>query len=150
MRGGGGEGGGGGRACRAMVGVVEGSTPYVDEQEFPGIGRLMHITQVGVQVDMRPGGDPTKELAHETRSSSQNFYGAVRESAVANVACGRATALPKEQAGQVPGLRMSPVGVVEEGNNTCLASVFLCKWRSALSHLTGGSLREKALGDRRE
>ena len=35
-------------------------------------------------------------------------------------------------------------------NNTCLVSVFLCKWRSALSHLTGGSLREKALGDSRE
>ena len=35
-------------------------------------------------------------------------------------------------------------------NITCLVSVFLCKWRSVLSHLTGGSLREKAFGDRRE
>ena len=35
--------------------------------------------------------------------------------AVANVACGRATGFSKEQAEQVPGLRVSPVGVVEEG-----------------------------------
>ena len=35
-------------------------------------------------------------------------------------------------------------------NNTCLVSVFWCKWRGVLSHLAGGSLREKAYGDRRE
>lgn len=57
-RGKGNEGGGGGWAGIAMVAVVVGGTPYVDKHEFPGSGCLMHITRVGVQVDIRPGGDP--------------------------------------------------------------------------------------------
>ena len=36
------------------------------------------------------------------------------EKVVADVAGGRAIVFPKKQAGQVPGLRVSPVGVVEE------------------------------------
>ena len=33
---------------------------------------------------------------------------------MADVAGGRAIVFPKEQAGQIPGLRVSPIGVVEE------------------------------------
>ena len=40
------------------------------------------------------------------------------EKAVADVACGKAIVVPKEQVGQVPGLRVSPVGVVEKRENT--------------------------------
>ena len=43
-----------------------------------------------------------------------------RENEVADVALGGAIFSPKEHAGQVPGLRMSPVGVVEERENIIL------------------------------
>ena len=40
------------------------------------------------------------------------------EKAVADVACGKAIVVPKEQVGQVPGLRVSPVGIAEEREKT--------------------------------
>ena len=87
---------------------------FEDKHRFPGIDDLRHIARVGVPVDVRPGGNLTKEPTYENISSAQEFRVAVWEKAVADVASGRAIVFPKEQARQVQGLRVSPVGVVEE------------------------------------
>ena len=87
---------------------------FGDKHSFPGIEHLKHIARVGVPVDVLPGGDLAKELEYGNHSSANNFGEAVWKKAVADVACGRAIVFPKEQADQVPGLRVSPVGVVEE------------------------------------
>ena len=88
---------------------------FGDKHSFPGIDNLKHIARVGVPVDVLSGGDLAKELAYENHSSAETNVGAVWDMAVAAVAGGRAIGFPKEQAGQVPRLRVSPVGVVEEG-----------------------------------
>ena len=87
---------------------------FGDKHKCPGIDHLKRIARVGVPVDVLPGGDLTKELEYGNHSSASTFDEAVWEKAVADVAWGRAIVFPKEQAGQVPGLRVSPIGVVEE------------------------------------
>ena len=87
---------------------------FGDKHSFPGIEMLKQIARVGVPVDVLPGGDLAKELEYGNHSTANNFGEAVWEKAVAGVACGRAIVFPKERAGQIPGLRLSPVGVVEE------------------------------------
>ena len=76
---------------------------FGDKHQLPGIDNL------------RPGGNLTKELIYENNSSAQKFHVAVWEKAVADVASGRAIVFPKEQAGQVEGLRVSPVGEWKSG-----------------------------------
>ena len=68
-------------------------------------------------MDVLPGGHLTKELEFENTSSAGKFHEEVCQKAVAEVACGREIVFPKEHAGQVPGLRVSPAGVVEEREN---------------------------------
>ena len=63
---------------------------------------------------MQPGRNLTKGLTYGNHTSAQKFQVAVWENAVADVARGCAIVFPKEQAGQVEGLRVSPVRVVEE------------------------------------
>ena len=87
---------------------------FTDMHSFPGINTLKPIALIGVPVDVLPGGDLAKELAYENHSSAENIVEAVWDKAVVDVAGGRAIGFPEEQAGQVPGLRVSPVGVVEE------------------------------------
>ena len=87
---------------------------FGDKHRFPIIDQLKHIARVGVPVDVLPSGDLTKESAYENHSSAEKCNEEEWEKAAADVACGRAIGFPKEQAGQVPGLRVSPVGVVEE------------------------------------
>lgn len=81
---------------------------FGDKHQFPGIDHLRRIAHVEVPVNVRPAGDLAKELAYE------NYPSAGREKAVADVAGGRTIGFSKEQAGQIPGFRVSPVGVVEE------------------------------------
>ena len=47
---------------------------FVDRHQFPGIDNLRHIARAGVPVDVRPGGNITKELIHENNSSAQKFH----------------------------------------------------------------------------
>ena len=75
---------------------------------------MKHIAHVGVPVNILPGGDLTKVLAHENRSGVGKFDEIVWEKALADVEGGKAIVFPKQQAGQVPGLRVSPIGIVEE------------------------------------
>ena len=38
---------------------------FGDKHQFPGIDNLRHIARVVVPVDVRPGGNLTKELTYE-------------------------------------------------------------------------------------
>lgn len=68
-------------------------------------------------MDVLTSQDLTKNLVYGNHSSGSNFDKAAWETAVAEVACGRATSFPKEHAGQVSGLRVSPMRIVEESEN---------------------------------
>ena len=87
---------------------------FGDKHSVPGIEQLKHIARVGVPVDVLLGGDLVKELEYGNHWSANKFGEAVWEMAVADVARGRTTVFPNEQAEQIPWLRASPVGVVEE------------------------------------
>ena len=90
---------------------------FGDKHSFPAIDNFKYIARVEVPVDVLPGGDLAEELAYENHSSAGKIVEAVWDKAVADVAGSRAIGFPKEQAGQVPGLRVSPVGVIEEREN---------------------------------
>ena len=90
---------------------------FGNKHRFPGIHNLIHIARVRVTTDVRPGGNLKKELIYENHPSAQTFHAAMWEKAVAGVASGRAIVFPKGQAGQVPRLRVSAAGVVEERKN---------------------------------
>ena len=86
---------------------------FGDKHSFPGIDNLKQIARVGVPVDVLPGGDLAKGLAYENHPSTETIVKAVWEKAEADVAGDRVLVSSKEQTGQVPGLRVSPAGVVE-------------------------------------
>ena len=44
-----------------------------DRHQFPGIDNLRHIARVGVPVDVRPGGDVTKEPTYGIIQEHRNF-----------------------------------------------------------------------------
>ena len=88
-----------------------------DRHQFSEIDNLRHKARVGVPVDVRPGGKLTKKLEYGNHSSAPKRQVAVWEKAIADVASGRAIGFPKEQAGQVEGLRVSAIGVVEDWEN---------------------------------
>lgn len=60
---------------------------FGDKRRFPGNGNLKYITRVGVPVDVRPGGNLSKELSHGNHLSPETFDKSVWEKAVVN--CGR-------------------------------------------------------------
>ena len=113
--GGGGDGGRRGEGGRVGIAWVEGvvdDTPYgsgarasvlTGEQQFLGIDNLRHIARVGVPVDVRPGGNLTKELTYENHSSAQKVHVAVRGKAVADVASGRAIVSRRNRRGRYQG-----------------------------------------------
>lgn len=90
---------------------------FGNKHNFPGIDHLKHIARIGVPVDVLPGGDLTKELEYGNHPSAIDVDETGWEQVVADVAGGRAIGFPKEQAGQVLGLQVSLLGVVEEHEN---------------------------------
>ena len=83
---------------------------FGDKHRLPKIDQIKHIASVGVPVDVLPGSYLTKELECEKHSSAEKLHLDEWQNAVADVARGRAIVFLKEQEGQVPGLRVSPVG----------------------------------------
>ncbi|CAN0580224.1 unnamed protein product, partial [Laminaria digitata] len=80
----------------------------------PDIAWLEQIARVGVPVDVGPEGNLEQEIAHGNHSSAETFEEEVRGEAIADVVRGRALIFPLEQAERIRGIRISPVGVVEE------------------------------------
>lgn len=87
---------------------------------FPKIDHLKHFARVGVPVDVPPGGNLAKELEYGNSPSAGTIDEAVWENTVADVAGGRAIVFPNGKAEQVPGLRVSPLVIVEERENRTL------------------------------
>ena len=75
---------------------------------------LEQIARVGVPVDVGPGGNLERELAYGNHSSARKHVADVWENAVGDVKNGRAIVMPVRVARSVRGLRINPVGVVEE------------------------------------
>ena len=65
-------------------------------------------------MDVGPGDNLERELAYGNHSSADKHASEVWEKAVGDVRTGRAIVLPARLAGMVRGLRVNPVGVVEE------------------------------------
>ena len=103
-----------------MVGGFVDSTPYEPgartrgKHQFPEIDKLRDKARVGVPVDVWPRGDLTQELAYGNHSSVQKFSDDVWGKRWRTWRGAGRWFSQKKQAEQVPGLRVSPVGVVEE------------------------------------
>ena len=67
-----------------------------------------------MSIDLGPGGQLERELAYEHHSSIGKHANEVRERAVGDVKTRRAVVVPVRLAGMVRGLRINPVGVVDE------------------------------------
>ena len=94
---------------------VERVTRFVGEQHhIDQFSLLEQIARVGVPVDVGPGGNLERELAYGNHSSADKHASEVWEKAVGDVKTGRAIVFPARLARMVRGLRINPVGVVEE------------------------------------
>ena len=84
----------------------------VDKHQFPGIG---HCARRGAS-GRAAGGDLDKGLgSHTDTIQAQRRLTTWRGGGtLVDVACGQTIVFSKEQAGQVPGLRVPPVKVVQE------------------------------------
>eukprot|EP00752_Nemacystus_decipiens_P007888 g7048.t1 len=82
---------------------------------YPEWERLVEIAEVGVPLSsVRSGGDLERELEYGNHRSAAEEEPAVWEKVLRDVATGKALVFPKRMAGQIPGLRVSPMGVVKE------------------------------------
>ena len=61
-----------------------------------------------------PGGDLRHEIEYGNHSSAKKYEKEMKGEVIADVVRGRALVFPLEQAEVIRGLRISPVGVVEE------------------------------------
>ena len=75
---------------------------------------LARIVSVVVPVDIGPGGNRRRELAYRNHISDNKHASEVWKNAVGDVKTGRAIVFPARLARMVRGLRINPVGVVEE------------------------------------
>eukprot|EP00752_Nemacystus_decipiens_P006649 g5977.t1 len=82
---------------------------------YPEWERLVEIAEVGVPLSsVRSGGDLERELEYGNHRSAAEEEPAVWDKVLRDVATGKALVFPKRMAGQIPGLRVSPMGVVKE------------------------------------
>ena len=75
---------------------------------------LEKIARDGVPAEVGAGGNLGSELAYGNHKNALKHRGEVLEKAAMDVSMGRTIVLPAAQAQEVEGLRISPVGVVEE------------------------------------
>ena len=80
---------------------------------------LEKIARDGVPAEVGAGGNLGSELAYGNHRRALKHRGEVLRKAATDVAMGRTIAFPAAQAHEVEGLRISPVGVVEERERNC-------------------------------
>ena len=112
-------GGGIGHVVRSLGGRL--LAPHMDAKKIAGsfgsfehVDVLVKIAEVGVPIAVGPGGDLKHELAYGNHPSAQKWHGAIWQKVVEDVEAGRAVLFKRKVAEKIPGLRVSPVGVVEE------------------------------------
>ena len=87
---------------------------FGEQHHIDQFALLEQIARVGVTVDVGPGGNLERELVCGKHSSADKHASEVWEKVVRDVKTGRAIVFPARMAGMVRGLRINPVGVVEE------------------------------------
>lgn len=93
---------------------------FGERGRFPAMEKLSRITGVRVPVGVNSGGDFAKELAYRNRRSAERFSEEVWEQVTGGVATGRAIAFSVAQECGIIGLRVSPLGMVQERDKRCL------------------------------
>ena len=94
---------------------MERVTEFFGEQHnIDQFARLEQIARVGVPMDVGLGGNLELELAQGNHSSAEKHAAEVWKKAVGDVPTGRAIMMPVRLARTVRGLRINPVGVVDE------------------------------------
>ena len=98
--------------------------PHIDAERVTSFFREQHNidkfalleqnARVGVPVNVGPGGNLERELAYRRNSGVNKHASEVWGKAVGDVKSGRAIVLTARLAGMVRGLRINPLGVVEE------------------------------------
>ena len=83
-------------------------------KKFPLIDRLLIALKPGVPVDVRPGGNLDEELAYRNHPSVRAHTDRIAEKIISDVVLGRAIVFDIKFVREVLGLRVSPLGVVEE------------------------------------
>ena len=118
------------RACGGSVRTLVGAAgpalfaPHVDlplvrhyfgnVKVFAHIDRLLRALDPGVPVDVAPGGDLDAELSYGNHPSVLPRQQQIREKIVADVLLGQAVVSDAEFIREVQGVRVSPLGVVDE------------------------------------
>lgn len=88
---------------------------FVEKHRYPEGELLLQMARVGTPLSsVGPGGDLGQELAYGNHCSVDEFEKEVWEKVVADVGSGKALVFPKRMARDIPGLRVSPMGVVKE------------------------------------
>ena len=87
---------------------------FGQRRRVEGVDVLERIAREGVPADIRTGGDLASELAYGNHRSAAKYGEEVIAKAAADVALGRAVVFPVTRAEDIVGLRISPLGVVEE------------------------------------
>ena len=75
---------------------------------------LVNVAEKGVPIAVKQGGDLQREVAYGNHRSVEKHEAEVFRKAMLDVALGRAMVFKVEEAGCIDGIRISPVGVVEE------------------------------------
>lgn len=75
---------------------------------------MLKIAEGGVPVAVGPGGNLGKEIEYGNHASAKKWRGTVWKKLVEDVVAEKVLVFRKEDADKIPGLRVSPLGVVEE------------------------------------
>ena len=104
----------GGKILAPQIEVGRVTRFFGEQHRIDQFALLEQIARVGVPVDVGPGGNLARELAYGNHNSADKHASEVWEKAVGDVKTGRAIVFPARLARMVRGLRINPVGVVEE------------------------------------
>ena len=91
---------------------------------FPRVEEVVEIITNGARVDVAGEGDLSSAIAYGNHNSTQAHHNLIVAKIFDDVRLSRAFALPRSMAGETPGLRLSPMGVVVSpslGERSCRA-----------------------------
>ena len=83
-------------------------------KKFPRIQQLLRVLSPGAPVDVGDGGNLAAELAYGNHPSVYNHRCAIFDKIVSDVVLGRAIVFDAQFIREILGVRVSPLGVVEE------------------------------------
>ena len=121
---------------------------FGEQRKVDQFALLEQITRVGVPVDVGPEGDLEQELAYGNHSSARKYVAEVWENIVGDAKKGRAIVMPVKVARMARGLRMNPVGMVEEKGNRRMVHDSTFRGELEARGAGGGRLTKRRTGTR--